>query len=162
MIGIGYDIHRLVEGRKLIIGGVKFDHPKGLLGYSDGDVLIHAIVDAVLGAAKLGDIGQHFPSGEPRFKDISSMEILMKVRTYVERSGLYVKNIDAIVIAENPKILSTVQAMKEKIGSALKVPTDSISIKGKTNEGLDSIGKEEAIAAWAVCELTSIYDTAQG
>lgn len=162
MIGIGYDIHRLVQGRKLIIGGIEFDHPKGLLGYSDGDVLIHAIVDALLGAAKLGDIGQHFPSDDQRYKDISSLDILTKVRTFLERSGLYAKNIDTIVIAEKPKILPAAKAMKEKISTALKISVSSISIKGKTNEGLGLIGAEEAIAAWAICELASIYDTTQG
>src|SRR4030042_3474660 len=162
MGGIGYDRHRLVDGRKLIIGGVKFEYPKGLLGYSDGDVLIHAIVDALLGAAKLGDIGQHFPSNDQRFKNISSIEILMKVRTFLERSGLYAKNIDAIIIAENPKMLPSINAMKEKIGTALKISASSISIKGKTNEGLGPIGTEEAIAACAICELDSIYDTTQG
>ncbi len=162
MFGIGYDIHRLVNDRKLIIGGVVFDHPAGLLGHSDGDVLIHAISDAILGAGKLGDIGQHFPPDDQRLKGISSIEILKKVRTFLERSGLYVQNIDAIVIAEKPRILPRIDDMKKNIGMALKIPASSISIKGKTNEGLGPIGNQEAIAALAVCELASVYDTAQG
>ena len=117
MVGIGYDIHRLEENRKLCLGGLKIDFPKGLVGHSDGDVLIHAICDALLGAANLGDIGQHFPPDENKYKNISSLEILKTVNKYLENSGCVVKKIDAIVIAEAPKILPYIQQMKKNIAN---------------------------------------------
>lgn len=159
MIGLGYDIHRLVENRRLYLGGVKIDYPKGLLGHSDGDVLCHAICDALLGAAKLGDIGQYFPPTDKRYKDISSLKILKKVAEFLKNSGFHVKSIDAIVITEEPKISPYLREMKKNISLALAISEDYISIKGKTNEGLGDIGEGRAIAALAVCEIGRIYDT---
>lgn len=159
MVGIGYDIHRLVDNRELYLGGVKIDFDKGLLGHSDGDVLLHAICDALLGAANLGDIGLHFPPDDDRYKGISSNEILKTVGKFLENSGFFAKNIDAIVIAEAPKILTYVKHMKQNIAGVLKISKDSISIKGKTNEGLGAIGEGKAIAAWAICEIARINDT---
>ena len=159
MVGIGYDIHRLVEGRPLFLGGVKFDFPKGLLGHSDGDVLLHAICDALLGAANLGDVGAHFPPDDNRYKNIASIELLKKVARYLADSGLIVNNIDAVVICESPKVLPRVKDIKKAVAAALSISPDAVSVKGKTNEGLGEIGKGEAIAAYAVCEIGRIYDS---
>lgn len=161
MVGIGYDIHRLSENRKLYLGGVKIKFDKGLVGHSDGDVLLHAICDALLGAANLGDIGQHFPPDNNKYKNISSNEILTKTSKFLENSGLLAKNIDAVVIAEAPKILPYVNAMKKNIATILKISENSISIKGKTNEGMGEIGEGKAIAVWAICEIESIYASSQ-
>lgn len=162
MVGIGYDIHRLVEDRPLYLGGVKFDFPKGLLGHSDGDVLLHAICDALLGAANLGDIGAHFPPENDRFKNIASLELLKKVGLFLKTSGFLVRNIDAVVIAETPKILPRVTDIKKAIASALAVSPDTISVKGKTNEGLGDTGGGRAIAAYAICEIGRLYDSPEG
>jgi 2-C-methyl-D-erythritol 2,4-cyclodiphosphate synthase len=162
MVGIGYDIHHLVENRPLYLGGVRINFPKGLLGHSDGDVLLHAICDALLGAANLGDIGMHFPANDDRYKNIASTELLKSVNKYLKDSGFFTTNLDAIVIAEQPKIVAYKTQMKKNISVILGIPTDVISIKGKTNEGLDSIGRGEAIAAWAICEIARIYDTPEG
>lgn len=162
MVGIGYDIHRLVEGRPLYVGGVKFDHPKGLLGHSDGDVLIHAVIDAVLGAANLGDIGRHFPSEDQRYKDIASRELLKKTGEFIRRAGFVVNSIDAVVVCEQPRILDRAAEIRRQIASCLSVSDGIVSVKGKTNEGLGEIGAGLAIAAYAVCEIGRIYDTAQG
>ncbi len=162
MVGIGYDIHRLVDNRKLYLGGVKIDFDKGLIGHSDGDVLLHAICDALLGAANLGDIGQHFPPDDNRYKNISGKEILTKTSKFLENSGLFAKNIDAVVIAEAPKVLPYVNAMKKNIATILKISENSISIKGKTNEGMGEVGEGKAIAVWAICEIESIYASSQG
>lgn len=159
MVGIGYDIHKIVENRELYLGGVKIDFDKGLAGHSDGDVLIHAICDALLGAANLGDIGLHFPPDDNRYKGISSNEILKSVSKFLENSALTAKNIDAVVITEKPKILPYKDKMKKNIANILKISESAISIKGKTNEGLGVIGEGKAIAAWAICEITRIYDT---
>lgn len=153
MVGIGYDIHRLVEKRPLYLGGIKIDFNKGLLGHSDGDVLIHAIGDALLGAAHLGDIGQHFPPDDNRYKDISSNDILKNIAGMIENKHMIVRHIDAIIICEAPKILPHVAPMKKNIASILKMADTSISIKGKTNEGIGAIGEGKAIAAWAICEV---------
>lgn len=162
MVGIGYDIHRLVENRELYLGGIKIDFPKGLAGHSDGDVLIHAICDALLGAANLGDIGFHFPPDDERFKDISSIELLKSVRWFLENAKFLPENIDVVVIAEEPKILPYVKKIKENIANVLGIPVEAISIKGKTNEGLDDIGEGKAIAAWAICEIGKAYATPEG
>ncbi len=161
MVGIGYDIHRLSENRELYLGGVKIEFDKGPVGHSDGDVLLHAICDALLGAANLGDIGQHFPSDDNIYKNIASNEILTKTSKFLENSGLFAKNIDAVVIAEAPKILPYVNAMKKNIATILKISENSISIKGKTNEGMGEIGEGKAIAVWAICEIESIYASSQ-
>jgi 2-C-methyl-D-erythritol 2,4-cyclodiphosphate synthase len=162
MVGIGYDIHRLVEGVDLYLGGVKIQFNKGLAGHSDGDVLIHAICDALLGAANLGDIGQHFPPDDIRYKGISSATILQSVSEFLQNSGLYPKNIDAVVIAEAPKIIAHRDKMKKIMARILKISEDTISIKGKTNEGMGDIGEGNAIAAWAICEVARIYATPEG
>ncbi len=162
MVGIGYDIHRLVEGRKLYLGGVQIDFPKGLKGHSDGDVLIHAICDALLGAANLGDIGRHFPPTDPRYKNISSIKLLKSVYQFLQHSGFMVKFIDTIIISEAPKIAPYIPEIKKTISQALHIPVDSISVKAKTNEGLDAIGQGEAIGAWAICQLGRIYATPEG
>jgi len=161
MVGIGYDIHRLSEDRELYLGGVKIDFDKGLVGHSDGDVLLHAICDALLGAANLGDIGQHFPPDDNKYKNISSNEILTRTSKFLENSGLFAKNIDAVVIAEAPKIQPYVNAMKKNIATILKISENSISVKGKTNEGMGEIGEGKAIAVWAICEIESLYASSQ-
>ncbi len=162
MIGIGYDIHRLVDGRELYLGGVKIDFPKGLAGHSDGDALIHAVCDALLGAANLGDIGRYFPPDDPRYKGIASNEILKSVSKFLTNSGLLTKKIDTVIITEAPKISPHVGKMKKNMALILNVAEDAISIKAKTNEGLGEIGEGKAIAVWAVCEVESMYAAAQG
>jgi 2-C-methyl-D-erythritol 2,4-cyclodiphosphate synthase len=149
-IGTGYDIHRLVEGRKLVLGGVEIPFEKGLLGHSDSDVLTHAICDALLGAAALGDIGTHFPDSDPRWAGTSSIEFLARVVELVTERGYRIANIDATIMAERPKLLTYVQAMRERLASALQIDVDQVNIKAKTNEGLESVGRGEAIAAQAV------------
>ena len=159
MVGIGYDIHRLVVDRPLFLGGIKINYEKGLAGHSDGDVLLHAICDALLGAANLGDIGIHFPDTDDQYKNISSSTLLKKVKTFIENSGFLTKNIDAVIIAEQPKIQPYKEPMQKHIAQILQIPESSVSIKGKTNEGIGPIGEGKAIAAWAVCELTTLYAT---
>jgi len=154
-IGIGYDIHRLVCGRKLFIGGVRIPFKSGLLGHSDGDVLLHAVCDALLGASALGDIGKYFPDTDPKYKDISSIKLLKKVNNLIKKDNLAINNIDTIIIAEEPKILLFQDKIKQSIAAALKVKKGSISIKAKTNEGLGVIGNKKAIACYAVVTLIS-------
>lgn len=161
MVGIGYDIHRLVDNRELFLGGIKIDFSKGLVGHSDGDVLLHAICDALLGAANLGDIGFHFPPNDDQYKDIASIELLKKVKALLEESGCMIKNIDATVIAEKPKILPHIKQMKKIIAQTLSINESTVSIKGKTHEGLGEIGKGNAIASLAVCEVTRKYAPAE-
>jgi 2-C-methyl-D-erythritol 2,4-cyclodiphosphate synthase len=162
MVGIGYDIHRLAENRTLFLGGVKIDFERGLVGHSDGDVLLHAICDALLGAANLGDIGQHFPPDNKNYQNMASNKILAKTCSFLENSGLITKNIDAVVIAEKPKILPYADAMKKNIAAILKISENAISIKGKTNEQIGEIGAGNAIAAWAICEVENIYAPPKG
>jgi 2-C-methyl-D-erythritol 2,4-cyclodiphosphate synthase len=149
-IGIGYDIHRLVEGRKLVLGGVEIPFEKGLLGHSDSDVLTHAICDALLGAAALGDIGTHFPDSDPRWAGASSLEFLARVVELVAEKGYRVANVDATVMTERPRLMPYVQMMRERLASVLQIDVDQVNIKAKTNEGLESVGRGEAIAAQAV------------
>jgi 2-C-methyl-D-erythritol 2,4-cyclodiphosphate synthase len=153
-IGIGYDIHRLVEGRKLVLGGVEIPFEKGLLGHSDSDVLIHAICDALLGAAALGDIGTHFPDTDPRWAGASSLDFLARVVEMLADRGYRVANVDATVMAERPKLKSYIQAIREQLASVLRVDVDQVSVKAKTKEGLESVGRGEAIVAQAVALLT--------
>jgi 2-C-methyl-D-erythritol 2,4-cyclodiphosphate synthase len=153
-IGIGYDIHRLVEGRKLILAGVEIPFQKGLLGHSDSDVLTHAICDALLGAAALGDIGTHFPDTDARYKGASSLDLLARVVEMIIEHGYRVANVDVVVIAEQPRLRPHIAAMRERLASALGVDLDSVSVKAKTSEGLESIGRGEAMAAQAVALLT--------
>lgn len=154
-IGSGYDVHRLVEGRPLILGGVTIPHDKGLLGHSDADVLLHAMCDAILGAAGLGDIGEHFPDTNPRYKGVSSLELLKSCRNQVGNAGYRIGNVDATLLAQAPKISSFKARMKENIAHALGVSSDRINIKATTTEGLGFEGKKEGIAAQAVVLLTS-------
>jgi 2-C-methyl-D-erythritol 2,4-cyclodiphosphate synthase len=149
-VGIGYDIHRLVEGRKLVLGGVEIPFEKGLLGHSDSDVLTHAICDALLGAAALGDIGTHFPDTDPHWAGASSLAFLARVIELLAERGYRVGNIDATVIAERPRLKPYVQAIRETLASVLQADVDRVSVKSKTNEGIESVGRGEAIAAHAI------------
>ena len=152
-IGIGYDIHRLVEGRKLILGGIEIPFERGLLGHSDSDVLTHAICDALLGAAALGDIGTHFPDSDPRWAGASSVEFLSRVVEMLTQKGYRVHNIDATVMAERPKLRPYVQTIRESLASVLQIDVEQVNIKAKTNEGLESVGRGEAMSAEAVALL---------
>jgi 2-C-methyl-D-erythritol 2,4-cyclodiphosphate synthase len=155
-IGTGYDVHRLVEGRKLVIGGVDIPHEKGLLGHSDADVLLHAVCDALLGAAGLGDIGKHFPDTADQYKGISSILLLTEVRGLLGRKGYRVNNIDATIVAERPKMAGHIPAMVENIASAIAVERSAVNVKATTTEGLGFAGKGEGIAAYAACTIIPI------
>jgi 2-C-methyl-D-erythritol 2,4-cyclodiphosphate synthase len=152
--GIGYDLHRLETGRKLTIGGVEVPFDKGPVGHSDGDVLAHAICDALLGAAGMGDIGTHFPDTDPKWKGANSLIFLEHLRDLFEKRDLQIIHIDAVVIAERPKLGSHFPAMREALAKALGIETDQINLKAKTNEGVDAIGRGEAIAAHVVATIT--------
>ena len=151
--GIGYDIHRLAADRRLVLGGVAIEHPTGLVGHSDGDVLLHAIMDALLGAANLGDLGAHFPSDEKAFAGASSLGLLRRVGEKVRGTGLVVGSLDATVIAEAPRIGPHVGAMREAIAGALGIQADRVSVKATTNDGLGTVGAGDAIAALAIALL---------
>jgi 2-C-methyl-D-erythritol 2,4-cyclodiphosphate synthase len=152
-IGIGYDVHRLVEGRKLFLGGIEIPHSKGLLGHSDGDVLIHAMCDAILGAINEGDIGLHFPDSDMSIKGIESTRLLAHVRDLVLKKGYRIINIDCVVVAEEPKILPYREKMKATLAEVLGINKESVGIKGKTTEGLGFTGRREGIEARAVALL---------
>ena len=154
--GIGFDVHALAEDKLLIIGGVQIPHQKGLLGHSDADVLVHAVMDAVLGALALGDIGQHFPDTDVEFKDANSMELLRHVQCLVEEKGFVCTNLDSIIMAEKPKMAPYLMEMKTNLASALKIKTEQVSIKATTTERLGVIGREEGIAAQAIVLLNSM------
>ncbi len=156
--GIGYDVHRLVEGRDLILGGVKIEYEKGLLGHSDADVLLHAVMDALLGAAALGDIGQHFPDTDPKYQGISSIKLLEHVGDLLEEAGFVVENIDAVVIAQRPKMAPHIPAMRQNIARALGLLTEQVSVKATTEEGLGFTGSGEGISAQAICSLASVEE----
>jgi 2-C-methyl-D-erythritol 2,4-cyclodiphosphate synthase len=149
-IGIGYDVHQLVPGRKLVLGGVVIPFEKGLLGHSDADVLVHAVCDALLGAAGLGDIGLHFPDTDPKYKNISSLKLLVQTKTMVQNKGFSIQNIDTIVFAEAPKIGPHRKIMQENLAAAIEVDPSCINIKATTTEGLGIIGKGEGIGALSV------------
>ncbi len=151
--GTGYDVHRLVVGRKLIIGGVDIPYEKGLLGHSDADVLLHAICDALLGAAALGDIGRRFPDTAPKYKNISSLLLLSEVNRLLTEAGFRVNNIDATIVAEQPKMASHIPAMVANIASTVQVDRSAINVKATTTEGMGFAGRGEGIAAYAVCTL---------
>ena len=155
-IGQGYDVHKLVEGRRLILGGVDIPYEKGLLGHSDADVLVHAVMDALLGAAALGDIGRHFPDNSDDFKNISSLILLDKVFHLLKDNGYTTINIDATVIAQRPKLASHIENMRKNIANALRCDVDQINIKATTEEGLGFTGTGEGIAAQAVCLIEKI------
>ncbi|TAK58036.1 MAG: 2-C-methyl-D-erythritol 2,4-cyclodiphosphate synthase [Bacteroidetes bacterium] len=152
-VGIGYDVHKLASNRKLILGGVEIPSSKGLDGHSDADVLLHALADALLGAAALGDIGKHFPDTDPAYKDISSLLLLSKVANLVRSGNYEIINVDATLILQQPKISSYVPQMRENIAQALSVPVESVSVKATTNEGLGFIGVGEGAAALAVASI---------
>ena len=153
-VGIGHDIHRLIEGRKLILGGVEIPFEKGLMGHSDADVLTHAVCDALLGAAALGDIGTHFPDSDQRFAGASSLELLGKVMEMVGESGFAVSNIDSVILAERPRLAPYIQTIRKRLAAVMSIEVDQISVKAKTGEGLDSVGRGEAIVAQVVALLT--------
>ena len=152
-IGMGYDVHRLVEDRDLIIGGEKIEYEYGLLGHSDADVLLHAIMDALLGAAALGDIGTHFPDTDERYRGISSVRLLAYVDQLLEENGYSVGNIDATIIAQKPKMRPHIEQMEKNIAEALKISEDQINVKATTEEGLGFTGSGDGISAQAVCIL---------
>lgn len=154
-VGMGYDVHRLVENRKLIMGGVEIPYEKGLLGHSDADVLLHAIMDALLGAAALGDIGKHFPDNDNAFKDISSLVLLEKVAEILEEHCFFVENIDATIIAQAPKMRPYIDEMRGNIARALGIVIEQVNVKATTEEGLGFTGTGEGISAQAICMLTS-------
>lgn len=157
-VGMGYDVHKLVPDRDLILGGVKIPHTLGLLGHSDADVLLHAIMDALLGAAALGDIGKHFPDTDEQYKGISSMKLLEHVGGLLEEEGYVIENIDATVIAQKPKLRPHIAQMEENIAKILKIGKNQINVKATTEERLGFTGREEGIAAQAICSLTGIYE----
>lgn len=157
-IGQGYDVHRLVEGRDLILGGVTIPYEKGLLGHSDADVLVHAVMDALLGAAALGDIGQHFPDTDPRYSGISSIELLKQVGALLEEQGYVIENIDATIIAQRPKLAPYRPQMAENIAAALHLETGQVSVKATTEEGLGFTGTGEGISSQAIVLLANIRD----
>ena len=161
-IGMGYDVHRLVEDRALIIGGVEIPYEKGLLGHSDADVLLHAIMDALLGAAAMGDIGKHFPDTDPEYKGISSLVLMEKVGELLREDGFIIENIDATIIAQAPKMRPYIDSMRENIARVLEVDVSCVNVKATTEEGLGFTGSGEGISSQAICMLTSPFDlTAQ-
>ncbi|MBR6755910.1 MAG: 2-C-methyl-D-erythritol 2,4-cyclodiphosphate synthase [Peptococcaceae bacterium] len=152
-VGFGYDVHRLVEERPLILGGVEIPYEKGLLGHSDADVLVHALMDALLGAAALGDIGQHFPDSDGQYRGISSMLLLEKVMQLLQEKAYQVNNVDVTVVAQRPKLASYIAQMNENLAQAMGVDKNAVNIKATTTEGLGFTGTGEGIAAYAVCTL---------
>ena len=155
-IGLGYDVHKLTEGRDLILGGVKVPYEKGLLGHSDADVLVHAVMDALLGAAALGDIGQHFPDTDPAYKGASSIELLKRVRELLEENNYIIENIDATVIAQRPKLAAFRPQMVENIAAALGIDETRVNVKATTEEGLGFMGSGEGISSQAITLLTTV------
>ncbi len=157
-IGMGYDVHRLVEDRRLILGGVEIPYEKGLLGHSDADVLLHAVMDALLGAAALGDIGKHFPDTDERYRGISSVELLKRVGEMLDEKCMVIENIDATIIAQRPKLLPYMEQMKKNIADALHLEPGRVNVKATTEEGLGFTGSGEGISAHAVCLLQPLMD----
>lgn len=157
-VGMGYDVHKLVEGRDLILGGVKIEHSLGLLGHSDADVLVHAIMDALLGAAALGDIGKHFPDTDEQYKGADSMKLLAHVAELIEQEGYVIENIDATIIAQKPKLRPYIEQMEENISRVLHIQKNQINVKATTEERLGFTGREEGMAAQAICSLTGFYE----
>ena len=155
-IGTGYDVHKLTAGRALILGGVTIDHPLGLDGHSDADVLVHAVMDALLGAAALGDIGKLFPDTDERYRGCSSLWLLERVGAALRETGFRVGNIDATIVAQKPKLAPYLTAMRENIACKLGIPTNDVSVKATTEEHLGFTGREEGIAAQAVCLIETV------
>lgn len=154
-IGMGYDVHRLTQDRRLIIGGVEIPYERGLLGHSDADVLLHAVMDALLGAAALGDIGKHFPDTDPAYKGISSITLLRRVGELLEENRFLIENIDATIIAQAPKMRPYIDQMRENIAQALGIEQEQVNVKATTEEGLGFTGSGEGISSQAICMLTS-------
>jgi 2-C-methyl-D-erythritol 2,4-cyclodiphosphate synthase len=154
-IGYGYDVHPLGAGRPLILGGIEIPHSKGLLGHSDSDVLVHAICDALLGAMGEGDLGRHFPSSDPRFKDISSLNLLEDVVAKLRKNSYRIVNIDTVIVAQAPRLSTFLAAMQKRVAEVLGVDPDLLNIKVKSGEGLDAVGREEGMMAHAVCLIES-------
>ena len=152
-VGMGYDVHRLTEERKLILGGVEIPWEKGLLGHSDADVLVHAVMDALLGAAALGDVGKHFPDTDPAYKGISSILLLRHVTELLKKNGYAIGNVDATIIAQKPKMAPHILKMRENMAEAMGISIDCLNVKATTEEGLGFTGREDGIAAQAVCLL---------
>lgn len=161
-VGMGYDVHRLVEGRKLILGGVDIPYGKGLLGHSDADVLLHAVMDALLGAAALGDIGKHFPDTDARYQGISSIELLKTVGGLLDENQYLIENVDATIIAQQPKMRPYIEEMRSNIAQALGIEAGRINVKATTEEGLGFTGTGEGISAQAVCSLTPVSNYIYG
>lgn len=166
-VGMGYDVHKLVEGRELILGGVNIPYEKGLLGHSDADVLLHAIMDALLGAAALGDIGKHFPDTDQKYKGISSIKLLQHVGKLLDEHLYIIENIDATIIAQQPKMRPYIEQMQENIAKALNLEMDQVNVKATTEEGLGFTGTGEGISSQAICaieKLTNLgsYDVMAG
>lgn len=157
-VGMGYDVHRLVEGRKLILGGVEIPHTLGLLGHSDADVLLHAIMDALLGAAALGDIGKHFPDTDEKYKGISSLRLLEHVGRLLEENGYVIENIDSTIIAQKPKLRPYIEEMERNIAATLRIDVSQVNVKATTEEKLGFTGSEEGISSQAICALNHLYD----
>ena len=157
-VGFGYDVHPLVEGRDLILGGIKIPFSKGLSGHSDADVLTHAIIDALLGAAALGDIGSHFPPGEPQYKDISSLALLKRVKDKMAENGWQIDNIDATIVAERPKLREFIDSMRQQMSQTLGIEVNQVSIKASTSARLGFVGRGEGIAACAVASIREVSD----
>ena len=157
-VGMGYDVHKLTENRKLILGGVEIPYEKGLLGHSDADVLLHAIMDALLGAVALGDIGKHFPDTDPAYKGASSIELLKHVGKLIDEKLYVIGNIDATIIAQRPKMAPHIEQMRKNVAEALHIDVDQVNIKATTEEGLGFTGSGEGISSQAICLLTEIQD----
>ncbi|MBU3133593.1 2-C-methyl-D-erythritol 2,4-cyclodiphosphate synthase [Clostridium gasigenes] len=155
-IGMGYDVHRLVENRDLILGGVTIPYKKGLLGHSDADVLVHAVIDSLLGATALGDIGTHFPDTDPKYKNISSIDLLKEAGILIHTNGYSISNIDSTIIAQAPKMSPHIQTMRENISKALNITIDKINIKATTEEGLGFTGTGEGISSQSICLVTNL------
>ena len=152
--GIGYDVHRLAPGHSLVLGGVEIPSAQGLIGWSDADVLTHSIIDALLGAAALGDIGSHFPPGDPQYKDISSLVLLEKVKDMLEEKGFKVGNIDATIVAEQPKLRDYIDGMRRNLSQTLGITPSQVNVKASTSEQLGFAGREEGMVVWAVATIT--------
>lgn len=161
-VGMGYDVHKLVEGRKLIIGGVEIPYEKGLLGHSDADVLVHAIMDALLGAAALGDIGQHFPDTDEKYKGADSIMLLKEVGKMLDKENFIIENIDATIVAQRPKMAPHIMSMRENIAGALGIQLNQVNVKATTEEGLGFTGSGEGISSQAVCSISSVANYIYG
>ncbi len=157
-VGMGYDVHKLTKERELILGGVKIPHTLGLLGHSDADVAVHAVMDALLGAAALGDIGKHFPDTDPTYEGISSIKLLGQVGGMLEKEQYFIENIDVTIVAQQPKLMPYITQMEQKIAQTLHLQKNQVNVKATTEEGLGFTGTQQGISAYAVCALSSIYE----